>query len=148
MWLLPVCSTAIYASMLTKAWRIYRIFDTSPKMKKVVIKDCHLVAYIAIMCGVDICLLAFWTGFDMIELRPRYIYESLSTLAYVVVPFSTVHAAANNSDLSNQTDNMLNQLPIVQNTTHTTKLQIIFECNSNLNEVSLFFNHFVNDFNN
>ncbi|RNA35517.1 gamma-aminobutyric acid type B receptor subunit 2-like [Brachionus plicatilis] len=35
-WIIPLSSTAIYAAMLAKAWRIYKIFDTSPQNKKII----------------------------------------------------------------------------------------------------------------
>lgn len=91
---MPVCSTAIYASMLTKAWRVYKIFETSPKAKKVVIKDQRLFLYIFLIVLFDVVVVLLWQLFDRIELKPRYIYELKIIQPLQVILTSSASAAA------------------------------------------------------
>jgi len=138
-WLIPICSTAIYTAMLGKAWRIYKIFENSPKLKKVVIKDHCLVAYITIMCLVDIGFLVLWQIFDGVKIQARYVYETKYEVSSVVVPFSYIQRTNENLseyiDPSSSLEGNYNQMPIVQNFSHTNKIKLIYECNSNYWEV-------------
>ena len=80
-------STAVYAAMLAKAWRIYKIFETTPKMKKVVIKDLRLVIYIVCMVMIDVIILTIWQFVDTVKLKSRYVYESQSqSSSQIVLP--------------------------------------------------------------
>lgn len=125
--------------MLAKAWRIYKIFDNSPKMKKIVIKDYQLVIYIACMCLVDIVVLVLWQFLDGVEIKPRFIYETKKKASRVIMPFSYVHytRSHNLSDLLNRTlqAKIPAETPIVQNYTHTNNLRVIYECSSSFHEV-------------
>ena len=138
-WLIPICSTAVYTAMLAKAWRIYKIFDNSPKMKKIVIKDYQLVIYIACMCLVDVVVLVLWQTLDGVEIKPRFVYETKKKASRVIMPFSYVHytKSHNLSDLLNRTvqAKVADEAPIVQNFTHTNNLKVIYECSSNFQEV-------------
>jgi gamma-aminobutyric acid type B receptor len=121
--IIPMCSTAVYAAMLTKSWRIYKIFDTTPKLKKVVIKDMRLVVYILMMVSVDAFISLLWYFFDSIKLRPRFIYETQSQFSQIIVPASYL------TRLSNQTG------ITVQNDSYSSQLKLVYECTSNYNEV-------------
>jgi hypothetical protein len=152
--------------MLTKAWRICKIFDTTTKMKKIVIKDLRLIIYILIMVTVDLIVLIFWQITDTVKLKSRYVYEVHSQLSQVILPssYSSKYSqimstkpnlysifSSNNStsilelasktpyesldmDINDMTNNKNNN-PIITNFTQTNQLKIIFECNSNYNEV-------------
>lgn len=87
-WILPLSSTAIYAAMLTKAWRIYKIFETTPKAKKIVIKDLRLVFYILCLMAFDALIVALWQFLDPIKLKPRYVYEIQTQPTQVILPSS------------------------------------------------------------
>ena len=121
-WIIPISSTTLYAAMLTKAWRIFKIFDTSPKMKKVVIKDYHLVAYIFMIAAVDLIVIFVWQFYDTIRVKMRYVYEgyqqSISDNDYA-------DSSANNNTLDLATAAELKSYNI----------KLLYECNSNLNEV-------------
>ena len=139
-WLLPLSTTAVYASILAKAWRIYRIFDTSPKMKKVVIKDLHLLFYIVCMVGVDAILVLFWQLFDTIQQKPYYTYEANTYLSQVVVPSSFV--SFNRQQMLNLSQNDKDFVsyqepsqPILQNLSQNSKIQVVLECGSDLGDV-------------
>lgn len=152
-------STAIYAAMLAKAWRIYKIFDTTPKMKKVVIKDLRLVIYIMCMVLVDVIILAIWQLVDTVKLKSRYVYESQSqSSSQIVLPpsysskYSFFSSTSNilNVPLNNTNPDPFNSItetttpiipnfdpntPIIQNFSLTNQLKVVLECNSNYNEV-------------
>jgi len=137
-WLIPVCSTAIYTAMLGKAWRIYKIFDNSPKLKKIVIKDHRLVGYISIMCLVDVVFLVLWQIFDGVKIQARYVYETKHEISSVVVPFSYIQRASENFSEQMEPGSLINsnnQIPIIQNFSQTNKLKLIYECDSNYQEV-------------
>lgn len=108
--------------MLAKAWRIYKIFDNSPKMKKVVIKDYRLFIYIGCMCAFDLTVLTLWQVFDTISIRGRFVYETTNQISTVVVS-------------SNTTNSENGFTPTVQNLSHTSELKLVYECNSNYQEV-------------
>lgn len=188
-WIIPIASTAIYAAMLTKAWRIYKIFETTPKAKKIVIKDIRLVFYILCLIGFDALIVCLWQILDTIKLKSRYVYELQSQPSQVILPSSyftksspaasvssfgkeeasSSHIVGHNSSASfglgeldmlasllHQTTNSpffssissggghfvnavendarLSQ-PIVQNYSQKSQLKLVFECNSNYNEV-------------
>ena len=142
--------------MLTKAWRICKIFDTSTKMKKVVIKDIRLVIYILFMVTVDLIVLILWQLTDSVKLKSRYVYEVQTQLSQIILPSSytskypqlistksnstsklglgdkiTEHLPLDHTDITN---NKINN-HIITNFSQTNQLKIIFECNSNYNEV-------------
>lgn len=106
--------------MLTKAWRIYKIFETTPKVKKVVIKDIRLIAYITCMIFIDILVLLIWQSADTVRLKARYVYEMQSQPSQIF--FIQNNSLASNSIIKNYTQ-------------QTSQLKIVFECNSNFNEV-------------
>ena len=125
-WLIPICSTMLYSAMLAKAWRIFKIFDTTPKMKKIVIKDLRLVVYILTMVAIDVCVLLVWQFYDTIRIKIRFLYE--------------IQQLPNNSPV-NVKDNLTNSTGIEKSlknniTLHTsTQIKLIYECNSSFNEV-------------
>jgi len=126
--------------MLTKAWRIYKIFETTPKMKRVVIKDIRLVVYIGCMIMIDAVIVLVWYFVDTIKLKPRYVYETLSQPAQIVVPASysnKVSLIPNNKPANHSIDSsyLHSSLPIIHNSSHISQLKIVFECDSNYNEV-------------
>lgn len=115
--------------MLAKAWRIYKIFDTSPQNKKIVIKDIRLVIYIILIMFVDLIILFVWQFSDSVKLRARYVYEAQSQPTRLFVP---------NRQTKNLTDSdpQNGENSAIRNLSHqTNQLKIVFECNSNLNEV-------------
>jgi gamma-aminobutyric acid type B receptor len=121
-WIIPICSTMLYAAMLAKAWRIFKIFDTTPKMKKIVIKDIRLVIYILIMVAIDVCVLLVWQFYDPIRVKIRFLYENHYSLVI------------NKNNLTNSTDM---EKSLTNNTTvqPSTQIKLIYECNSSFNEV-------------
>lgn len=126
--------------MLTKAWRIYKIFETTPKMKRVVIKDIRLVIYIGCMIMIDAVIVFVWYFVDTIKVKPRYVYETLSQPAQIIVPasYSTKFSFIQNTkapNLSYDSSYIQPHLPIIHNSTHTSQLKVVFECDSNYNEV-------------
>ena len=145
--------------MLAKAWRIYKIFETTPKMKKIVIKDLRLVIYILCMVILDACVLTVWQLLDPVKLRARYVYENsaqpsqiflppsfLSRYSFVssmmTTPVKTVQILTENTtktlldDFSFISDSSVDSSqPIVQNFSQTNQLKVLFECNSNMYEV-------------
>ena len=122
-------STAIYAAMLAKAWRIYKIFDTTPQIKKIVIKDLRLVVYIILMLFVDLIVLFVWQFLDPVRLKARYVYELQAQPSQIFMPNK------NNVTLKS-VDNLNDEQILIKNLSHqTNQLKIVFECNSNLNEV-------------
>jgi gamma-aminobutyric acid type B receptor len=135
--ILPICSTAIYAAMLTKAWRIYKIFETTPKMKRVVIKDIRLVIYIGCMIMIDALIVIVWYFVDTIKLKPRYVYETLSRPAQIVLPasYSSKLALIPNTNTANHSSYIDSSSPIIHNSSHISQLKVVFECDSNYNEV-------------
>lgn len=115
--------------MLAKAWRIYKIFDTSPQNKKIVIKDIRLVIYIILIMLVDLIILLVWQFSDPVRLRARYVYEATSQPTRLFVPIR---------QRKNVTDSGLpdSEISLIKNLSHqTNQLKLVFECNSNLNEV-------------
>lgn len=185
-WIIPLASTAIYAAMLAKAWRIYKIFETTPKAKKIVIKDLRLVAYICGLIAFDALIVTAWYLVDTIKLKPRYVYEVQSQPTQVILPSSyftksteatssaalvdhSIRRNASSLDLfSSSSSSSLSSLyftssstsssttsdpiaevvdtlsgggggsislPIVQNYSQKNQLKLVFECNSNYNEV-------------
>lgn len=104
--MLPIGSTAIYAAMLAKAWRIYKIFETTPKAKKIVIKDLRLVFYILCLIAFDALIVGLWQMFDTIKLKPRYVYELQSQPTQVILPSSyftkSSAAALANNNINNK----------------------------------------------
>ena len=103
--------------MLAKAWRIYRIFDTSPKLKKIVIKDLRLVVYIILMVLIDLAIVFIWLLVDTVKLKPRLILET------------------NSVQLKN---NSLTESIKMLSSNHSHpihNLKLVFECNSDYNEV-------------
>lgn len=131
--IIPICSTAIYASMLTKCWRIYKIFDTTPKLKKIVIKDLRLIYYISIMILIDLIVIFIWLFFDTIKLKSRFISETQSKYTQIIVSPSYL-AQTTKQQIKNHSI-ITNVGPIIQNFTHTNQLKLLVECNSNYNEV-------------
>lgn len=135
--------------MLAKAWRIYKIFETTPKIKKIVIKDLRLVVYIICMIMIDIIVLLVWHMVDTIRIKPRHVYETLSQPSQIIMPPSytlkPIKRDNNLTDLSglstssiigsDETLNSNNNEPIIQNFSQTNLLKIVFECNSNYYEV-------------
>ena len=147
--------------MLAKAWRIYKIFETTPKMKKIVIKDVRLVIYIVCMVMLDMCVLTVWQFLDPVKLRARYVYETQTQPSQIILPSSflsryslvppllaTTTPAIDMAQLfSEVSENVTSPLlvddsliepnlpPIVQNFSQTNQLKLLFECNSNYNEV-------------
>ena len=119
--------------MLAKAWRIYKIFDTTPKLKKVVIKDFRLVCYITLIVSVDLIILFMWLFFDPVKLKPRFIYESRSQFSQIIVPSSFLSQVAKQT-VRNHTENDMIK-PVVQNFSQTNQLKLVYECNSSYNEV-------------
>jgi hypothetical protein len=146
--------------MLAKAWRIFKIFETTPKMKKIVIKDIRLVAYIFFLVVLDVCILTVWQILDPVKLRARYVYENTSQPSQIIFPSSfltknsivssLITSSTNANTIQNTTSSFLDDFslisdsspeipetsqPIVQNFSQTTQLKVLFECNSNLFEV-------------
>jgi hypothetical protein len=156
--------------MLTKAWRIYKIFETTPKAKKIVIKDMRLVCYIGCLMAFDAFIVLGWSLFDTIKLRPRYLYEIQTQPTQIILPSSYLAKYPSSNEvsspppsppplvmLSSQNEsrqamndfdlaaylltttpvNLVNEnsLPIVQNFSRKNQLKLVFECNSNYNEV-------------
>jgi len=123
--------------MLTKAWRIYKIFETTPKMKRVVIKDIRLVVYIGCMIMIDAVIVLVWYFVDTIRLKPRYVYETLSQPAQIVVPasYSNKFSFIPDTKTSNYSSFLDSSLPIIHNSSHISQLKVVFECDSNYNEV-------------
>lgn len=74
--------------MLAKAWRIYKIFETTPKAKKIVIKDLRLVFYICCLIAFDVLIVCLWQTLDTIKLKARYVYELQSQPTQVILPSS------------------------------------------------------------
>ncbi|CAF0713415.1 unnamed protein product [Brachionus calyciflorus] len=131
-WIIPLSSTAIYAAMLSKAWRIYKIFDTTPQVKKVVIKDIRLVLYIILFMLIDLIVLFIWQFLDQVKLKARYVYEFQSQPSQIFVPNTQLYRSSNSTNLKSTQD----EYPLIKNLSHqTNQLKIVFECNSNLNEV-------------
>lgn len=125
--------------MLAKAWRIYKIFETTPKVKKIVIKDFRLVAYIICMMIIDAVVLIIWQFVDTVRLKARYVYEAQSQPSQVFVP---IQIESNNltqysGDLiAARTLKQNETVPLIRNVSHqTSQLKVAFECNSNFNEV-------------
>lgn len=115
--------------MLAKAWRIYKIFDTSPQNKKIVIKDMRLIIYIMLGMIIDLVILSVWNFSDSVRLKARYVYEITSQPTKLFLP---------NKLTKNLTDSQItnNEISSIKNLSYqANQLKIVFECNSNLNEV-------------
>lgn len=81
-------------------------------MKKIVIKDHCLFAYITAMCLIDVVCLTLWQVFDGVAVQGRFVYETRKEISAVVVPFSYMQrTSSNSSELMAPAD----QLPIIQN---------------------------------
>jgi hypothetical protein len=141
-WIIPTCSTIVYASMLMKAWRIFKIFETTNKIKKVIIKDVHLVCYILCIVLFDLGILVFWQAADPIHIRPRHILEaqfeptkiSMSNRLNLVAQSLSINDTTGFFPRDN-TSGALQQQVIVQNVAYKNEIKILYECNSNFNEV-------------
>ena len=107
----------LYGAMLAKAWRIFKIFDTTPKMKKIVIKDIRLVLYILVLVAVDVCILLIWQFYDAIKIKIRFLYEIQQT--------QQIPGKENDLQLNNLTNY----------TQSSTQIKLLYECNSSFNEV-------------
>lgn len=66
-WLGFVGFTLVFASQITKTFRVYRIFKKRTRIKKVVLKNTHLLKYVAIFTLPTLVILAVWTGVDMLQ---------------------------------------------------------------------------------
>jgi gamma-aminobutyric acid type B receptor len=133
----------LYGAMLAKAWRIFKIFDTTPKMKKIVIKDLRLVFYILLLVSVDLCILFVWQFYDTIKVKLRYLYEiqqSISNLPQQQI-LRSIPIISNNMTINMTTDvltetttTLANNLKLTLSSTNT-QIKILYECNSSFNEV-------------
>jgi hypothetical protein len=99
--------------MLAKAWRVYKIFETTPKMKRIVIKDIRLVAYIVCLVAVDCVVILLWQMFDTVKLKPRYVYETQFKSAQLFLPpsYSSVMAQRQQSQQQQQKQSLSSLLP-------------------------------------
>lgn len=129
-WIIPICSTMLYGAMLAKAWRIFKIFDTTPKMKKIVIKDIRLVIYILILVVVDVCVLLVWQFYDTIKMKIRFLYEIQQTNSPLVAKDPTLVGDNLTNSSALITDTKINNY-----TQSSTQIKLIYECNSSFNEV-------------
>jgi gamma-aminobutyric acid type B receptor len=127
-WIIPVCSTLVYASMLMKAWRIYKIFENSSKIKKVIIKDAQLFGYIALIVLFDIFVLIIWQIFDPIQLRTRHIVVSEPQITRVNI--KNLNQTVYDYDAGSSS-------PIIvqQSLPYKNEIKLLYECGSNFNEV-------------
>jgi gamma-aminobutyric acid type B receptor len=125
--------------MLTKAWRIYKIVETSQRFQKIVLKDSRLVVYICCMLFVDFIIILAWQWIDPVELRSRYIYETEHKSTQVILPSSYLLANYSLTPLANSSqielEPTLTSSPIIQNLSQINKLKFVFECTSFYNEV-------------
>jgi hypothetical protein len=141
--------------MLTKAWRIFKIFENTNKIKKVIIRDVHLVGCILCIVAFDVAVLAVWQAVDGVHIKPRHIIETHEepTKITMVNRFSLVAQQAQQQRFyhlpsSNQTNRLFNGtvssstppvdlLPpvVVQNVGYKNEIKVLYECNSNFNEV-------------
>lgn len=148
--------------MLVKAWRVFRIFDTTPKMKKVVIKDTRLIIYIIVMILIDVVLLLVWQFYDTIKLKTRYVYEiqqlnfnnitatnSYAKLGNNIAGNLNANLTSNNDTQTNIATNLAFNINVNNNndfdlTTSTlaysyklsnSQIKILYECNSSYYEV-------------
>ena len=116
-------------------------------MKKIVIKDVRLIIYIACMVMFDLSVLTVWHFLDPVKLRARYVYETQTQPSQIILPSSFLSRyptpAINTAHLflENATSPVIDEfttdssVPIVQNFSQTNQLKLLFECNSNYNEV-------------
>lgn len=111
--------------MLLKAWRIYKIFETSSRVKKVIIKDHQLIFYILCLAIFDVVLLIFWQFYDPIEIRPRHVLVSKQDR---LVP-------VNMNSHSNESFSGDNSTVLVQNMSFNSELKTLYECGSTYAEV-------------
>ena len=157
MWILPLCSSLVYGAMLMKAWRVYKIFETTSKIKKIIIKDLKLVGFICCLGLFDLAIVSFWYFYDPVQARPRYIFEKQSQQTIVnlnnnnnfdyndrlLTPISASNIFLNNSTFINSTtqvltsnlDNITTSKIIIQNLSYKNELKLVYECNSSLNEM-------------
>nr|QVK45729.1 G protein-coupled receptor [Proales similis] len=119
-WILPIASTIVYGAMLGKAWRIYKIFETSPRLKRVIIRDEHLVSYLLVLVLIDSAIAACWQYFDPLSIRARFVYEHSPQLVRVARP---------------DTNSTNEPSGIVHDLSPLSQVHLILECRSKLDEV-------------
>ncbi len=119
--IVPVFSTIIYASILAKAWRVFQIFDTVSKFKRIVIKDHHLIGYISIVVMVDVVILIVWQSVDNINITLRFIHD-------------TEKFQASSAYVDNGSGNIITSMSL-KNSSRAKILKNVYECNSQYLEI-------------
>jgi hypothetical protein len=115
------CNLCFYAY---KAWRICKIFDTTTKMKKIVIKDLRLIIYIILMVAIDVIVLVLWQLIDTVKLKSRYVYEIQTQLSQIILPSSysskypQITSTISNFYLIFCLNNLTSKLKLVNKTSH------------------------------
>jgi hypothetical protein len=112
-----------YASVLAKAWRVFRIFDTVANLEKVVIKDQHLVGYISIAVTVDVVIVGLWQSVDETKLTLRFIHDTHK--------FQT-----SNMYYDSVSNNIITSMSL-KNNSRPNFLRNVYECNSSYSEMWL-----------
>ncbi|EDV18922.1 uncharacterized protein TRIADDRAFT_7696, partial [Trichoplax adhaerens] len=85
--------------LLSKTWRVYRIF-TSGKKTKIVIKDHQLIAMVVILICIDLCYLTIWQLADPLKGKQILVrIEDSSQDLNTVIRYYNVLCSSQNSSI-------------------------------------------------